>query len=113
MTRTSDSEPIVVTGLVEALPVAASATTSRSLVDNEEVRVVAFSFDAGEELTEHTAAFPAVVTLLTGAVRFDVAGSSHELSPGDCVYLPAGEPHSLVAQVPSHLSLALLRRRSG
>jgi quercetin dioxygenase-like cupin family protein len=109
MARTSGDQSLVVSGLAEALPVTASATTSRSLVDNDRVRVVAFAFDAGEELTEHTAAMPAVVQLITGAMRFDVAGESHQLTPGDCVYLAAREPHSLEALEPSLMSLVMIR----
>ena len=107
--RTPVDEPLVVNGLAEALPISESATTSRSLVDNDHVRVVTFAFDAGEELTEHTAAMPVVVQMITGTMRFEVGGESHHLAPGDCIYLPAREPHSLEALEPSRLSLVMLR----
>lgn len=109
MARTPADRSLVVSGLAEALPVTHSATTSRSLVDNDRVRVVAFAFDTGEELTEHTATMPVVVQLVTGALRFEVAGESHDLAPGDCVYLAANEPHSLEALEPSLLSLVMIR----
>jgi quercetin dioxygenase-like cupin family protein len=109
MARTPDDESLVVTGLADELPISTSATTSRSLVDNGRVRVVAFAFDTGEQLTEHTAAMPVVVQLLTGAMRFEVAGEAHHLSPGDCVYLAAKEPHSLEALEPSRMSLVMVR----
>lgn len=48
MARTPDDRSIVVAGLADELPVTTSATTSRSLVDNGRVRVVAFAFDAGD-----------------------------------------------------------------
>jgi quercetin dioxygenase-like cupin family protein len=109
MARTPDDQSLVVSGLAEALPVTSSATTSRSLVDNDRVRVVAFTFDTGEQLTEHTAAMPVVVQLITGAMRFEVAGEAHQLGPGDCVYLPANEPHSLEALTPSFMTLVMIR----
>jgi quercetin dioxygenase-like cupin family protein len=109
MARTPADESLVVTGLAEALPVAEAATTSRSLVDNDRVRVVAFTFDTGEQLTEHTATMPVVVQLITGAMRFEVAGADHHLAPGDCVYLAANEPHSLEALEPSMMSLTMIR----
>jgi quercetin dioxygenase-like cupin family protein len=107
--RTPEDQFLVVSGLAEALPVTASATTSRTMVDNERVRVVAFAFDAGEQLTEHTASMPVVVQLLTGSMRFDVAGESHQLTAGDCVYLPANEAHSLEALEPCLMSLVMIR----
>jgi quercetin dioxygenase-like cupin family protein len=76
MVRTSASEPTVLVGTAEAVPVTAGATTSRVLVDNDAVRVVAFAFDAGEQLTEHTASLPVVVQVLRGAVRFTVGDGS-------------------------------------
>jgi quercetin dioxygenase-like cupin family protein len=109
MARTPGDESQVVDGLTEALPITAAATTSRNLVDNEHVRVVAFAFDAGEELTEHTAALPVVVQVLTGSMRFEVAGQAHHLAAGDCVYLAAREPHSLEALEPSLMSLVMVR----
>jgi quercetin dioxygenase-like cupin family protein len=113
MARTPGSQSLVVSGLAEALPVTAAATTSRSLVDNDHVRVVAFAFDAGEQLTEHTAAMPVVVQLVTGSMRFEVAGEAHHLTPGDCVYLAPGEPHSLEALEPSLMSLVMIRGAVG
>ena len=109
MARTSSSDTVVVTGLTEDLPISAAATTSRSLVDNDRVRVIAFTFDTGEELTEHTAAMPVVVQLISGAMRFEVAGDTHHLTPGDCIYLPPREPHSLEALEPCRLSLVMVR----
>jgi quercetin dioxygenase-like cupin family protein len=109
MAHTPGDESVVVDGLAEALPITASATTSRSLVDNDQVRVVAFTFDTGEQLTEHTAALPVVVQVVTGTVRFEVAGEAHHLAAGDCVYLAAREPHSLEALEPSRLALVMVR----
>lgn len=109
MARTPSDESQVVTDVAAALPITAAATTSRSLVDNDRVRVVAFTFDTGEQLTEHTATMPVVVQLLTGTMRFEVAGSSHHLEVGDCVYLAPNAPHSLEALEPSRLTLTMIR----
>lgn len=113
MPRTPADRSIVVTGLVDELPVTESATTSRALVDNERVRVVAFAFDTGEQLTDHTAAMPVVVQVLTGALRFAVAGGTHHLAAGDCVYLAANETHALEALEPTLMSLVMMRGNDG
>ncbi len=109
MARTPSSETVVVSGLTDELPISPAATTSRSLVDNDRVRVVAFTFDTGEELTEHTASMPVVVQLISGTMRFTVSGDTHHLTPGDCIYLPPREPHSLEALEPCRLSLVMVR----
>jgi quercetin dioxygenase-like cupin family protein len=109
MTRTPSDTSIVVTGLAEDLPVTAAATTSRGLVDNDRVRVVAFAFDTGEQLTEHTSSMPVVVQLISGSMRFEVAGATHHLTSGDCVYLAPSELHALEALEPSMMSLVMIR----
>jgi quercetin dioxygenase-like cupin family protein len=60
-----------VASLVEIQPV---ATVSRTVLKAEGARVVLFSFDAGQVLTEHTAAVPALLAsfpLLIGASRHE------------------------------------------
>jgi quercetin dioxygenase-like cupin family protein len=109
VTRTPADHIIVADDVVADLPVTPHATTSRVVVDTDAVRVVLFAFDTGEELTDHTASMPVVVTLLDGAIRFRVGGQDHELAPGDVVYLPAHESHALQAREPSRLSLVMVR----
>lgn len=109
MTRAPLDRSQVHTRVDEELPVVAGATTSRALVDNEAVRVVLFTFDAGEQLTEHTASMPVVVQLVRGRLRFEVDGQAHDLMAGDVVYLAPGASHALQATEPSLVSLVMLR----
>lgn len=110
MARSSSDISEVVAGVREQLPIPERATTSRALLDNEAVRVVTFAFDVGEQLTEHTAAGPVVVTVLEGRLRFEVDGAAHDLATGDCVYLAPEAPHALEALAPSRISLVLVHR---
>jgi len=109
MDRASADRSQVVGRVADELPVTPSATTSRALIDNDAVRVVAFAFDTGEQLTEHTAAMPVVVQVLRGDLRFQVGDEAHALTAGDCVYLAAGAPHALEALSPSLVSLVMVR----
>jgi quercetin dioxygenase-like cupin family protein len=109
MSRAPADRSQVVTGISDDLPIPSQATTSRAVIDNDAARVVLFAFDTGEKLTEHTAAPPVVVQLVRGRLRFEVAGDSHELQPGDVVYLAPGAPHALEALEPSLLSLVLIQ----
>ena len=54
--------------LTTHLPVVEESTTSRVLVDNDAMRVVQFTFDAGELLTEHASPRAVVVQLVTGRI---------------------------------------------
>ncbi len=106
--RTEVETSLAISGLLGELPITASSTTSRVVVDNPLLRVVVFAFDTGELLTEHTSPRAVVVQLLDGAMRFTVGDSEHAMAPGDVIYLAPGERHALVADAPSHLSLVMV-----
>jgi quercetin dioxygenase-like cupin family protein len=72
------------------------------------IRLVAFGFDAGEELTEHTAASAAVVQVVSGRITFTVDDTTHELGPTAWVGMPPGDAHSLRAVEPSIVLLTLV-----
>ena len=61
---TPSSESLFRLGLNEALPTSEEATTSRVVVNNDILRTVVFTFDAGQVLTEHSSPRAVVVTLL-------------------------------------------------
>jgi len=56
------------------------ATVSRTVLQAEGARVVLFSFDAGQVLTEHTAAVPALLQVLDGHLRI-----SADAAPSTCI----------------------------
>ncbi len=82
-------------------------TLSRVLHQDDSVRLVAFAFDAGQELTEHTAARPAVVQVISGRIEMGVDGIAFEMTPGGWLLLDARQSHSLRAVEPSLVLLTL------
>lgn len=74
------------------------------------VRVVVFAFDTGQELSEHTAAVPAVIQVVTGRVSLTLGDDAPvDAGAGSWAHLPAKLPHSLVATEPAVVLLTLLR----
>lgn len=82
------------TALVEYQP---GAVVSRTIVKKKAGTVTAFAFDEGEGLSEHTAAYDALVLLIEGACEVTVAGAPHHVSAGQLLKLPASRPHALKA----------------
>ncbi|HSG86361.1 MAG TPA: cupin domain-containing protein [Candidatus Limnocylindrales bacterium] len=82
---------------------------SRTLFESERVKVVLFGFDAGQELSEHTAAMPAVIEVLDGTADVLLGDSRHHLGPGAWVHMPAGLRHAIRAVTPLRMLLVLLR----
>ncbi len=85
-----------------------AGTLSRVLHNDERVRLVLFAFDAGQELTEHTASVPALLQVVSGRFRVGAGGDTFEMGPEAWLRLDAGEPHSLLALEPSRLLLTML-----
>jgi quercetin dioxygenase-like cupin family protein len=83
------------------------AVVSKVVHRGDGMNVTVFGFDAGEELTEHQAARPAVVQVLSGRLRFIVDGEELELAPGSWLHMTPGTPHSLVATEPTVMLLTL------
>jgi len=83
------------------------AVVSKVIHRDEGLDVTVFGFDAGEGLTEHLAARPAIVQVLSGRMRFTVDGEDLDAGPGFWLHMTAGTPHALVAVEPCRMLLTL------
>jgi quercetin dioxygenase-like cupin family protein len=84
-------------------------TLSRVLFKDDQVRLVVFAFDAGQELTDHTAAVAAVVEVVKGRLVLGLGDEKIEMVPGSWVHMPAQLSHSVLAVEPSVMLLTMLR----
>ena len=87
----------------------AQGIASRVLARTAAGNITLFAFDAGEELSEHTAPFDALVLTLTGALRLTIGGREVQTTPHSIALMPANVPHSVRASVPSRMLLIMLR----
>ena len=90
MPATAVSESLFRLGLNEVLPISEEATTSRVVVNNDVLRTVIFTFDAGQMLTEHASTKAVVVTLLEGEMDFSIGERNERMKAGRC-HLPGPE----------------------
>jgi quercetin dioxygenase-like cupin family protein len=97
--------------LDDAVAVVPDSTVSKVVVKEGPLRLVMFGFDQGQELTEHTAAVPVVIQVVSGSLTLTTAGGEHRLDPRSWLYLDAGEAHSVVAHEPTTMLLTMLRDR--
>jgi quercetin dioxygenase-like cupin family protein len=101
MTYISDAAALV--------PIAEDSTVSRTILKGEGVNVVLFSFDTGQELSEHTSAMPVILQTLTGSLEVSADGQTITLVPGDLMHLRTRVPHSVLAHEPSELLLTMIK----
>jgi len=112
---TGDAPPpadhVFITDLLAEAPLPARGILSQTLSDEDGVRLVLFSFAAGEELSEHTAARPAIVHILTGEARVSAGGITYDAGPGSWLRMTAGTVHAIRAWTPLVMALYLLPGR--
>jgi len=97
--------------LVQLVDVATESTVSRTVLKGEGARLVVFSFDTGQELSEHTAAVPVLIQALDGSLEITASGQTVTLVPGDVIHLPSRVPHTVVALSASRMLLTMLDPR--
>ena len=101
--------PQGVVKLAELVAYQEGAVVSRTIVKNAAGTVTAFAFDAGQGLSEHAAPFDALLYLFDGTATITIAGTSHQLTSGQIIRLPARVPHAVEAVGRFKMLLVMLR----
>lgn len=101
-------ESFFIADLLAEAPSVARGIHSQTLDDGPDLRLIVFSFAPGEELSEHTAARPAIVHVLDGEGEAVVGGERHPVGPGSWFRMPARMPHSIRAGSALRMLLYLL-----
>lgn len=96
--------------LAAEAPVPARGILSQTLSDADGVSLILFAFAAGEELSEHTSARPAIIHLLSGEADLSVGAESFQGGPGTWLRMAAGTSHAIRARTPLVMALYLLPR---
>ena len=107
--RTSPKELEGVIAQAEIIQYQSAAVVSRTILKKPAGTVTAFAFDQGEGLSEHTAAFDALVLVLEGDAEVSLSGVPHRLSAGQLMRLPANRPHALQAITRFKMLLVMVR----
>jgi quercetin dioxygenase-like cupin family protein len=82
---------------------------SRTIYDDEQVKAVVFGFDAGQELTEHTASKPAILQIIRGEAMLGLGDDTIEAKAGTWVHMQSGLRHAVKATTPMVMLLLLLK----
>ena len=105
----SDLPPAKPTVLERELAYQPGAIVSRTIAKAKGGSVTLFAFDAGQELSEHTAPFDAFVQVLDGSVELTIGGEKVLAPAGTTTRMPAGIPHALRAPEPFKMLLVMVR----
>ena len=105
----SELPPGKATVLGRELAYQPGAIVSRTIAKARGGSVTLFAFDAGQDLSEHTAPFDAFVQVLDGAAELVIGGEKVEARAGETVRMPAGIPHAVRAAEPFKMLLTMVR----
>lgn len=95
--------------LAKQLEIPADGILSRTLYMDEQVKVLLFGFDRGQELSEHTASMPAMLHFIQGEARVTLGDDSMEARAGTWVHMPAQLRHSVYAETPVVMLLVMIK----
>ena len=91
----------------------AGGIASRVLARTAGGNLTLFAFDAGQELSEHTAPFDAIVLVLEGTLTLTIGGAQVQATPGTIVRMPANISHGVEAPVSARMLLIMFRDTAG
>ncbi len=95
--------------LAELVSYGDGAVVSRTIKKAEVGSMTIFAFDAGQELSEHSAPYDAFVEVLEGAVELTIGGEAVRAGTGETVLMPANIPHAVRAPGRFKMLLTMIR----
>jgi quercetin dioxygenase-like cupin family protein len=82
---------------------------SRIILKGETGNVTLFAFDQGQELSEHTTPFDALVHVVEGEAEITISGQPYALETGEVILMPADQPHAVRATRRFKMLLTMIR----
>ncbi|MBT3322542.1 MAG: cupin domain-containing protein [Anaerolineae bacterium] len=85
------------------------AVVSSQIMRAEKGNITLFAFDEGQELSEHSTPFDALVQILDGKAEVSISGKSFMMKAGESIILPADKPHALKATKKFKMLLTMIK----
>ena len=82
---------------------------SQTLHSDERSKVILFGFAAGQELSAHTAPYPATLWFLKGDALLKLGGEGQEAGEGSFVYMPPYLEHGIKARSEVVMVLTMIK----
>jgi quercetin dioxygenase-like cupin family protein len=106
MTATPSAQVLDLAGLINYQE---GSIVSRVILKAETGNVTLFAFDSGQELSEHSAPFDALVQVLDGEAEIRISAKPFMLKSGEIIIMPANDPHALKAVKRFKMLLTMLK----
>jgi quercetin dioxygenase-like cupin family protein len=83
---------------------------SRTLFNDEALKVVAFGFSSGQELSAHTAPMAAMLYFIRGEAELTLGADKKNVHAGAFVHMPPHTTHGIMAKTPLAMLLFMLKQ---
>jgi quercetin dioxygenase-like cupin family protein len=100
---------IYVPDLAEQAKVPETGILSQTLQNDERTKVILFGFAPGQELSAHTAPFPAILTFLKGEATLKLGTEEREAIAGTFVYMTPNLEHGIKARTGLVMLLTMVK----
>jgi len=107
---TNEFDKAVVFNYGDMIEYAEKAVVSKHILKKETGNVSLFAFDKGEELSEHTAPFDAMVFIVDGKADILIDGKSNIMHSGDSIIMPSNVSHALKAVEKFKMLLTMIKK---
>ncbi len=101
--------PDSVISMSTAVDYSEGSIVSKVIMKRPNGQITLFSFDAGEELSEHTTPYDALISVTDGTAVITIAGEPHHVSTGESIILPANIPHAVKAHERFKMMLVMIK----
>ena len=95
--------------LIAEIEIPKQGILSRTLYNDDQVKLVLFGFSEGQELSAHTAPMPASIYFLKGKGSLTLGDEQMPVRAGSFAHMTPNLRHAIVAQTPLIMLLAMMK----
>jgi quercetin dioxygenase-like cupin family protein len=95
--------------LIGEIEIPKQGILSRTLYNDDQVKLVLFGFSEGQELSAHTAPMPASIYFLKGEGSLTLGEEQMPVHAGSFAHMTPNLRHAIVAQTPLVMLLAMMK----
>lgn len=95
--------------LAETTQYSDASIVSKTIIKKTGGTLTLFAFDKGQELSEHTAPFEAMIQILDGKAEISTDRKPHVVGVGEAILLPANIPHAVKAIEKFKMMLVMIK----
>jgi quercetin dioxygenase-like cupin family protein len=99
----------IIPNLAAEVTIPENGILSRTLYNDDRLRVVIFGFSPGQELSAHTAPMPAVIQILQGEADLTLGEEKLEAKAGAFIHMAPNLKHGIVARTPVIMLLTMIK----